>query len=254
MDLGTLFQSCQDGPVTDPRQQRLERRSDALTKSRIVAVAIGLLDAGGTEALTFRALAAELATGAGALYHHVSNKGELLSAAAATMVTDILGRAGNADPAASIRAVTAGIFDAITAHPWLGTQLVAAPWQPAVLQVFDRMGSEVSALGVPASAQFDAASALVHHVLGVASQYHAGQKLTGSHRNRSAFIESTTSPLVAPDTGRYPFLVRMEQQLVEHDDRQQFRAGIDIILTGVTALRSAAAADENQASPEEGSS
>jgi AcrR family transcriptional regulator len=231
---------CQDGSVSDVRQ-RPERRSDALTKARIVRSAIALLDTGGAEALTFRTLAADLSTGAGALYHHVANKGELLAAAAAEVMIEVLDAAGSADPTASIREVTAGVFDAITARPWLGSQLVAAPWQPAVLQLFDRFGSEVTALGVPGPAQFDAASALVHHVLGVASQYDAGQRLDQADADRAGFIESSTSPLVGPDTGRYPFLVRIEQQLVDHDDRQQFRAGIDIILTGIAALRGDAA-------------
>lgn len=218
-------------------RRRQERRSDALTKARIVAAAIALLDAGGIEALTFRALAADLATGAGALYHHVANKSELLSAAAAAMMTEILGAVASADPATSIRDATDGVFDAITAHPWLGSQLTAAPWQPAVLQLFDRIGSEVSALGVPERAQFDAASALVHHVLGVASQYDAGQYLDQAQGDRPGFIQSSTSPLVGPDRSGFPFLARIEQQLVEHDDRQQFRAGIEIILTGIDALR-----------------
>lgn len=218
-------------------RQRSERRTDALTKLRIVEAAIALLDTGGAEALTFRALAANLATGAGALYHHVANKGELLSAAASKMMTDVLTAAGSADPVASIRAVTAGVFDVITAHPWLGSQLVAAPWQPAVLQLFDRIGSEVTALGVPEPAQFDAASAILHHVLGVASQYDAGQHLAQAQADRSGFIESSTSRLVGPDNGRYPFLVRIEQQLVEHDDRQQFHAGVEIILAGIETLR-----------------
>ncbi|RUQ09438.1 TetR/AcrR family transcriptional regulator [Curtobacterium sp. HSID17257] len=227
---------CEDGSVTD-LGPRPERRSDALTKARIVDAAIAILDAGGADALTFRALAADLSTGAGALYHHVANKGELLSAAAAEMMTAVLANAGHADPAASIRAVTTGVFDAITTHPWLGSQLVAAPWQPAVLQLFDRIGSEVTALGVPEAAQFDSASALVHHILGVASQYDAGQHLDQAEADRPGFIESSASPLVTPDSSRYPFLVRIEQQLVEHDDRQQFHAGIEIILTGIAALR-----------------
>jgi AcrR family transcriptional regulator len=242
----------QDGPVTDVRQ-RPERRSDALTKPRIVGAAIALLDAGGADALTFRALAADLSTGPGALYHHVANKGELLSAAAVEVMTEVLAEAGSADPTASIRAVTAALFDAIAGHPWLGSQLVAAPWQPAVLQLFDRLGSEVTALGVPEAAQFDAASALVHHILGVASQYDASQYLDQTQTDRPGFIKSSTSPMVEPDIGRYPFLVRIEQQLVEHDDRQQFQAGIEIVLTGIATLRSTPSAGEPSTTPAAGS-
>jgi hypothetical protein len=41
------------------------------------------------------------------------------------------------------------------------------------------VGLAITALGVPERLQFDAASALVHHVLGVASQYDASRQLAG---------------------------------------------------------------------------
>lgn len=227
---------CQDGGVTGIRRQRPARRPDALTKDLIVRSAITLLDHGGTEALSFRALAAALATGSGALYHHVANKGELLAAAATATMTEVVGRAADADPGGSIRAVAMDVFDEIVARPWWGTQLVAAPWQPAVLHLFDRVGSDLTAVGVRQEFQFDAASALVHHVLGVASQYDAGRRLTGDKRSRPAFLQSSTSAVTGDDTGRFPFLARIGQRLVEHDDRAQFQAGIEIILAGIDAL------------------
>ncbi|MDJ0112876.1 TetR family transcriptional regulator, partial [Rhodococcus erythropolis] len=63
------------------RNQRTERRTDALSKERIVEAAIEILDDEGEAALTFRALSARLATGSGAIYWHVANKSELLAAA-----------------------------------------------------------------------------------------------------------------------------------------------------------------------------
>lgn len=56
--------------------------TEALTRERIVEAAIGILDAHGEGALTFRALAALLATGSGAIYWHVADKHDLLAAAA----------------------------------------------------------------------------------------------------------------------------------------------------------------------------
>jgi AcrR family transcriptional regulator len=227
---------CQDGRMATITV-RTERRSDALTRSRIIDTAIALLDEGGTEALTFRTLSAALSTGAGALYHHVANKGELLAAAAMAKTTAVLAAAGEVGGAVGIRALTTELFDAITAHPWLGSQLVAAPWQPAVLQLFDAIGSKLTALGVPERSEFDAASALVHHILGVASQYDAGRSLAGT-TSRPAFLDSATAALVEEggEAPAYPFLARVGRELVEHDDRAQFQAGIDIILVGIDAL------------------
>ena len=58
-----------------------QRREDALSRDRIIEAAIGLLDSTGEAGLTFRALSEQLATGPGAIYWHIANKGDLLVAA-----------------------------------------------------------------------------------------------------------------------------------------------------------------------------
>src|ERR1700744_1302650 len=71
---------------------RTERRADALSKERIVEATIELLDAEGEEALTFRALAARLATGSGAIYWHVADKQALLAAATDQVIGRVMAR------------------------------------------------------------------------------------------------------------------------------------------------------------------
>src|ERR1700761_4054738 len=83
--IGTSFHKCQ-AEFMKPKTQRPERRTDALSKERIVEAAIAILDADGDAALTFRALATRLATGSGALYWHVADKNDLLAAAAADVI------------------------------------------------------------------------------------------------------------------------------------------------------------------------
>src|ERR1700734_2481110 len=106
------------------KTQRTERRTDALSKERIVEAAIEILDADGESALTFRALASRLATGAGAIYWHVASKNDLLAAATddviARVTTEVVSGAG---PREAIRALASGLFDAIDTHPWVGAQL-----------------------------------------------------------------------------------------------------------------------------------
>jgi predicted Zn-dependent protease len=41
----------------------------------------------------------------------------------------------------------------------------------------------------------------------------------------------------ALDPAEYPFARQMATQLAEHDDREQFLAGIDLILAGITTAR-----------------
>ncbi|WP_433194918.1 TetR/AcrR family transcriptional regulator [Nocardia sp. CA-107356] len=220
------------------KKQRTERRTDALSKERIVETAIEILDTNGEGALTFRALTTRLATGAGAIYWHVANKDELLTAATTAVIVRVMAEVNKgAEPRDAIRAITLGVFDAIDAHPWVGALLSGEPWQSAVLEIFEGIGVQVQALGVPERAQFDCASAIVNYVLGLAGQYAAGARLLPRETDRSAFLATVAAQWVRLAPAEYPFVHKVAAQLPEHDDREQFLAGIDLILAGIETLR-----------------
>jgi Tetracyclin repressor-like, C-terminal domain len=145
--------------------------------------------------------------------------------------------ASGAEPREAIRVVASGVFDAIDAHPWVGTQLSREPWQSAVLRIFEGFGGPLQALGVPGRAQFDCASALLNYVLGLAGQYAAGARLIPRDTDRSAFLATVAARWAQLDPAEYPFVHQVATQLPGHDDREQFLAGIDLILAGITTLR-----------------
>jgi AcrR family transcriptional regulator len=220
------------------KRQRTERRADALSKEGIVEAAIEILDADGEIALTFRALAARLATGSGAIYWHVANKDELLAASTNDVIARVMTEVGHtAEPRRAIRAIALGIFDAIDAHPWVGTQLSREPWQTAILQIFEGMGAHLQALGVPRRARFNSASALVSYILGLAGQYAAGVRLLPRDTDRRAFLGAVAARWTQSDPAEYPFVHQVVAELRDHDDREQFLAGINLILAGIGTLR-----------------
>ena len=220
------------------RPQRAERRSDALSKERIVEAAMEILDTDGESALTFRALTARLATGAGAIYWHVASKDELLAATADDVIARVMTEvADTGEPRQAIRAMALGVFDAIDAHPWVGSQLSREPWQSAALQIFERFGEQLQALGVPARAQFDCASALLNYILGLAGQHAAAARLLPPDTDRAAFLATFAERWAQLDPAEYPFARQVAAQLREHDDREQFLAGIDLILAGIGTVR-----------------
>ncbi|NUS94460.1 MAG: TetR/AcrR family transcriptional regulator [Nocardia sp.] len=219
------------------RTQRGARRANALSKERIVEAAIEILDTEGENALTFRALTARLATGSGAIYWHIANKDELLAMATDDVITRVVtGAAEGVPPPAAIRAIASGLFDAIDAHPWVGTQLAREPWQAAILRIFEGIGGQLRALGVAERAQFDCASALVSYILGLAAQYAAGARLLAPDTDRSAFLATVAAQWTRHDPAEYPFVHSVAAQLPGHDDREQFLAGIDLILAGIATL------------------
>lgn len=217
-----------------------QRRTDALSRERIVAAAVELLDVDGEDGLTFRRLAGHLRTGPGAIYHHVANKSELLIAATdavlPAMTADV---AGDATAEDAVRAVALIVFDTIDAHPWVGTQLSRVPSHPAMPRILEPIGRQVQALGVPDAGQFTSVSALLAYILGVSGQNAANARMLPGV-DRTDFLTTVSAGWANLDPGEYPFTRHIAEQLPGHDDREQFLAGIDLILTGIRMLGRAA--------------
>lgn len=219
------------------RTRNTERREDALSRERIVTAAVEMLDSAGEDGLTFRALATRLRTGAGAIYWHVANKSELLVAATDSVLAGATGvPATDGPPAEAIRAVALGVFDAVETHPWVGPQLSGVPSPPAILRIFERVGRQVQVLGVPADAQFDAASALLNYILGVAGQNAARARSVEPGTDRFEFLDTVAAAWTRLDAAEFPFIREIADRLPGHDDRAQYLAGIDLILAGISGL------------------
>jgi hypothetical protein len=106
-----------------------------------------------------------------------------------------------------------------------------------MLQIFESFGGQIQALGVPERAQFDCASALLNYVLGLAGQYAAGARLLAPETDRSAFLATVAAQWAQLDPAEYSFVHQVATQLPEHDDREQFLAGINLILAGIATVR-----------------
>ena len=215
-----------------------ERREDALSRERIVDAAIELLDTEGEDGLTFRALATRLATGAGAIYWHIANKGELLFAAADAVVARAMTEVPtSARPRDALHKIAVGVYETIDAHPWVGTQMSRAPWESPMLRIYERIGRQLQALGVPDGAQFTAASALLNYIVGVSSQNAANGRQFEPSMNRTDFLDTVSARWKALDAHEYPFVRKIAAQLPGHDDLAEFLAGVDLILKGIAASR-----------------
>ncbi|MGW1410137.1 TetR/AcrR family transcriptional regulator [Streptomyces sp. NPDC002403] len=226
------------------RTCRPQRRNQVLSQEQIIEAATELLDAGGESALTTRALTERLSTGSGAIYYRVGSRDELLDTATETVVTAALAAkpaAAAATPEDRIRSVALALFDAIAEHQWLATrltlQIVRKPFGPVTAGIFERIGRQVGALGVPQASWFDATSTLVHYILGAVSQNARSDGDTSTVQpDRAEFLGAAATAWqdLAPED--YPFMHAIVGQMREHDDREQFLTGIAIVLDGLTRL------------------
>src|SRR3984957_8387783 len=216
-----------------------QRREESLSRDRIIEASIALLDQSGESGLTFRALSERLATGPGAIYWHIANKSDLLTAACDAIVARTMeARMARATPKATIRALALGMFDAIDAHPWVGSALIRAELQSPMVRVLERIGQQVRALGVPDRSQWAVVSALLNYILGVGGQNAANGQLARTRGiDRSDFLKAVASVWLKLDPEEYPFARSVAGQLRAHDDRRDFLAGIDLILRGIESSR-----------------
>ena len=221
------------------RTSSSQRREESLSRERIIEASIELLDISGEDGLTFRALSERLSTGPGAIYWHISNKSDLLTAACDTIVArTMVSQAVGTTPKATIRALALGMFDAIDAHPWVGSALAQAPGEMPMVRILERLGQQVRALGVPGEEQWAVVSALLSYILGVGGRNAAnGQFARTRGIDRSDFLEAIATLWLQLDPKEYPFARSVAGQLRAHDDRMDFLAGIDLILKGIDSPR-----------------
>ena len=228
---------CQDRAMTKKASvvAKGSRREESLSREQIIQASIVLLDESGEEGLTFRALSLRLATGAGAIYWHVANKSDLVTAACDALIGKTVREVPlSGTPQVNICSLGLAIFDAIDAHPWLGSALMQAPQQPPMLDIVERLGQQIRAMGVPKAKHWMAASALLSYILGVGWRNAAnGQYARANGLNRATALDAISAAWSQLDPGQYQFVRGLAPQLRTHDDRKDFAAGITLILKGI---------------------
>jgi Tetracyclin repressor-like, C-terminal domain len=77
----------------------------------------------------------------------------------------------------------------------------------------------------------------LNYILGLAGQYAARARLVPPGTDRTEFLAAFAAQWAQLDPADYPFLRRAAAQLPGHDDREQFLAGLNLILAGIAAAR-----------------
>lgn len=223
------------------RPARPDRRRASHSLDAVVGEAVAILDEGGESALTFRALAARLGGGVGSIYWYVANKDELLDRASDHVLSDVLDATarftGGADPVEGVRGIAVALFDAVVRRPWLGSYFLrTAGMQPNGLRLYERLGQQVLRLGLAPREEFHAVSAVVGYVLGIAvdrAQQPPREVIDGTV-TREEVTGRVADRWRSLDPDEFPFLHEIADEFERHDDGEQFRAGLDLLLAGLS--------------------
>lgn len=226
--------------LTNPPPPRTARRRASHSMEAVLTEAVGLLDEAGEAALTFRALAGRLGGGVASIYWYVQSKDELLDRAAdhvmAAVLEDTARFVDADDPIDALRDIGVALYDAAVDRPWLGHFFLRnTGFQPNSLRLYERIGGQVLRLQLTPRQSFHAASAVVGFVVGVAADMgqEPPEEVISGALNREQFMGRVVAEWRSLDPADYPFLHTILDEFEAHQDADQFRAGLDLLLDGL---------------------
>jgi AcrR family transcriptional regulator len=230
-----------DDPVCPPAGKR--GRPPVLDEPGIVAAALRLVDGAGFDALTVRALAAELGVSPAALYGHVESKDALVD-----LVIDHL-LAGVRIPARGkarqrVEAVAVSVMRTLHSHPGLSQAILQrGAAGPHGVAVTEQMLALLREAGVPDGKLWDA-----YHVLLVYIHGHVLATTwprTGRHRRRS---EAARGQLRSLPPESVPAITAASSGWRD-DPPARFLLGLRALLDGVCPSTGSGGADLRPAKP-----
>lgn len=228
-------------PSRTPAPRRAGGRQRAShSMESVLSAAVALLDEAGEPALTFRALAARLGGGVGSIYWYVSSRDELLDLSTDHAVAEVLaqveGHTVLDDPIDDLRDMAVMVFDAIAARPWLGAYFMRnSLLQPNTMRLYERLGQQTLSLDLTPRQRFHAVSAIVGFTVGTAADLgqEPPQEVVDGSVGRDEYLERFADTWRALDPEEYPYAHHIAEEFAGHDDAEQFRAGLDLLLAGI---------------------
>lgn len=212
------------------RPRRPARTGPPLTRERIVAEAIALLDQEGVTGLTMRRLAQRLDAGSTTLYWHISTKHDVVDLALDEIFGDVpLPERLADDWRDDVRALVRGWCAVMLRHPWSAALLGRPMLGPNVLARTEHLQAALVRAGLAEPHLSAATHAVANYVIGAALTRSTEDQLADPAARRAAREH------LAAQRDRYPTLVRLGH-LDERDWDETFEHGLDYLLDGI-ALR-----------------
>jgi len=222
--------SAQPSPLVEKRAR--------LSRERVLRGAIAVADAAGLAGLTMRSLADELGVKPMAVYHHVSNKDEILDGIVDLVFGEIDVPSTEGEWRSELRRRGLSARSVLRRHPW-ATPLMESRLNsgPATLRHHDAVIGTLRTAGFSIDLAAHAYALLDGHLYGSALQ-EAGLPFDGPEM----VPEMAAAFLTHFPTERYPHLAELTTEHVlapGYDFGKEFEFGLDLILDGLERLLTA---------------
>jgi AcrR family transcriptional regulator len=211
------------------RDPRPRREGPPLSRERIVAEAVSLLDQEGIGRLTMRRLADRLGTGSTTLYWHVRTKDDVLDLALDTVFGEArLPGAPSGDWRADVTALIGGWRAAMLRHPWAAALLGRPLMGPNVLERTEFLHAALVRAGLTGPELTAAAYGVANYVIGSSMMQAAWQG-----RDEAA-VRRAADDHLKQRSDRYPVLAE-HGHVSGNDWDATFAHGLAYLLDGIAA-------------------
>jgi AcrR family transcriptional regulator len=212
---------------------------EPLTRGRIVAAEVRILDRHGIESLSMRTLAEELHTAATSLYRHVHNKGELLDLTVDALLAEVELPPADLDWQSSMRAVSLNFRAVLLAHRNLavlrGTRLAIGP---NTLRLMEFVCSRLLEAGFSEAEAAAAGATIINYTVGcVLGEVMPTAEIEASGYTWEQFTSEMSARVAALPLDRFPVMRRMLPMLLGHHSNMPFEYGLDALLDGLALRR-----------------
>jgi AcrR family transcriptional regulator len=192
-----------------------------LSRERVLAAALTLVDRDGLKALSMRRLGAELDVEAMTLYHYVPTKDALLDGLVELVLRRSEPPTFEGDWRSTLATYAHSLRATLLAHPHVLPLVAARPGvTPDTLRPVEQGLRMLVDAGFPLGRALDALNALSVFVIGHAT---------------SEVAVGSDSP--TPDLAEFPLLSTAVSEDVGTDDEARFRFAVDALLAGLEVLR-----------------
>ncbi len=220
-------------PMTEPTPST--RRRAPLTRDRLLAAAVAIVDADGLGALTMRALAAAVGVQPMSLYHHVRNKDEILDLLVDAVFSEIALPDDGLPWREALLLRTASVREVLGRHRWaIGLLESRRNAGPATLRHHDAMLGIMRRGGFTVSGAAHAYALLDSYAYGFALQE---AMLPFEGADELSEVAEGFAELVADG---YPYLGEMLHQHVlqpGYSFAGEFEIGLDAVLDALVRWR-----------------
>ncbi|MGW0251079.1 TetR/AcrR family transcriptional regulator [Nocardia goodfellowii] len=202
------------------------------SREQLQAAALALVDEHGLAGLTMRNLATELGTGAMTIYNYVNGREGLEELVAEAVMSQTRWDQTTDDWDAQVAAIAEGMWRAVRAHPHaIALILTRRSFDIATLTPAEALLQALSRTGRSGRDLLIAFRTVSGYVTGFAQAELAGPLSAATETGPSDIAERIASM----PAERFPKLVEIATAAADSDPQDEFRDGLQLILTGLKA-------------------